>query len=381
MGQPPQHIGSSMQLYAKALVVLGLCIGLAACSLPRGAALQSEVVKAADKDAPGFSVYPVTRTFLAQLGAWPSAGQSKTQTWVPRQKGPIGRVILPGDRIQLSIWDSDENSLLAAPGSKVAKLQEMNVASNGNIFVPYVGAVRISGMSDQSARETVQDALGAVSPSAQVQLGSSPGARHSVNLVSGVNSPGAIPLEDRDMTVLAAITRGGGVSKDFTNPEVRLLRGDQTFATPLDRLFRSPRLDTTVRSGDKIIVAETDRYFLALGASGTEDLITFPRDEVTALEAVSLMGGIADSRADPKGVLVLREYPASAVREDAAQGPGQDRVVFVLDLTSADGLFSAGKFHIEPRDLVYATESPLTNARTVLGLIGAAFGVAQQLEN
>jgi polysaccharide biosynthesis/export protein len=53
-------------------------------------------------------------------------------------------------------------------------------------------------------------------------------------------------------------------------------------------------------------------------------------------------------------------------------------VVFTLDLTSADGLFSAGQFRIHSGDLVYATESPVTRAQTILSLIGSAFGVAAQ---
>jgi len=56
-----------------------------------------------------------------------------------------------------------------------------------------------------------------------------------------------------------------------------------------------------------------------------------------------------------------------------------DRVVFTLDLTSADGLFSAGIFHIMPGDLVYATESPVNAASTVLGLLGTVLGVAGAL--
>ena len=50
-------------------------------------------------------------------------------------------------------------------------------------------------------------------------------------------------------------------------------------------------------------------------------------------------------------------------------------MVFTIDLTTADGLFSAGQFRIQPGDLVYGTESPVTQARTIFGLIGSAFGV------
>jgi polysaccharide export outer membrane protein len=55
------------------------------------------------------------------------------------------------------------------------------------------------------------------------------------------------------------------------------------------------------------------------------------------------------------------------------------RVVFTVDLTSADGLFSAGKFEIMPNDLVYATESPIGAALTVFGVLRAALSLSNAL--
>lgn len=365
----------------KFLTALIAVIVLSACALPRGAALQSEIVKNSDAEVPDFAVHAVTKDFLPTVQKWPATGNVSQFSWVPKRKGPIGRVILAGDTVQLAVWDSDDNSLLTSPGAKVADLNAVKVATNGNIFVPYVGTVKIAGMTDQQARETIQKAIEGVSPSAQVQLTSVVGARHSVSVVSGVNNPGSFPLEERDMTVLAAISQGGGVSAQFENPQVRLLRGNTTYATSLDRLFKTPSLDTTLRGGDKIVIAETEKYFLALGASSKEELITFPKEHVTALDAISLMGGLTDSRANPEGVLVLREYGSNAVRSDGVRGPEQRRVVFTMDLTSADGLFSAGQFHIMPKDVVYATESPVNNARTILGLIGSSIGIARVFDN
>ena len=361
-------------ILASALLVSG-------CSLPRGAALQSEIVKQADAKNPQFAVYPVTGDLLPRYSKWPRTGNVSRYGWIGKQRGPIGRVILAGDTLNVAIWDSDENSLLTSAEQKVAQLQVMRVSTNGSIFVPYVGAVKVSGMTDNGARENVQEALTAVSPSAQVQLTSEAGKRHSVDVVSGVNSPGFFPLEERDMTVLSALSQSGGAKDSFSNPQIRLLRGNATYAISLDRLLKSPLLDTTLRSGDKIVVAEDESYFLALGASGREELITFPKSDVSALDAVTLMGGLSDTRANPEGILVLREYGLKSTRADGIKGPTNQRVVFTMDLTTADGLFSAGKFHIMPKDVVYATESPINSVRTVFGIVGSVFGLANQVSN
>ena len=113
------------------------------------------------------------------------------------------------------------------------------------------------------------------------------------------------------------------------------------------------------------------------GRRGSEAVHLFAKDSFSALEALSIIGGVSDTRADPQGILILRQYPAAAIRQDGT-GPVQERVVFTLDLTSADGLFSAGQFRIHSGDLVYATESPVTRAQTILTLIGNAFGVVGQ---
>jgi polysaccharide export outer membrane protein len=51
-----------------------------------------------------------------------------------------------------------------------------------------------------------------------------------------------------------------------------------------------------------------------------------------------------------------------------------------LDLTTADGLFSARNFQLADGDLVYVTESPVTTAQTVLGLLGSVVGLSNNLQ-
>ena len=115
----------------------------------------------------------------------------------------------------------------------------------------------------------------------------------------------------------------------------------------------------------------------ALGASGAESQVEFPQERITALEALSLTGGLNDARADAKSVLVLRNYPAKALRTAGSaegSGPDKQRVIFAIDLTSADGLFSAGQFYIQNKDVVVVAESPIGSAASVIGLAAGLVG-------
>lgn len=382
-----QSFGGIMGLISlRTLGALFVCGALASCgSLPRGAGLQSEVLAASDTTTTAagepvydFAVFDVRRDLLPVVHSWPQNGAAHRR-WIKHQTQPASLALAPGDMLNLTIWDAEENSLLTNAGQRVTQLPKTPIGSDGRIFVPFVGNLKVSGMSPQTARARIEQELTKTAPSAQVQLSVDPGVANTANLVSGMNAPGVYPLANRNTSLLSVLSQGGGVQARFENPQIKLMRGAQIYGIALKRVFDDPALDTTLVGGDRIIIEDDDRYFLSLGAAGSEALHKFPKAHVTALDALSIIGGVSDARADPQGILILREYASSAVRADIHKGPPQTRVVFTIDLTQADGLFSAGKFQIQPKDLIYATESPVTSAQTVFGILGSAIGLASRL--
>lgn len=371
------------QLLYRVLAMVA-CLALAGCSVPRGAGFQGEVLAAQDEKAADgskiydFEVVPITRGTHDVVRHWPSIG-TKSYAWPRRQVQPDSLLIAPGDLLSVLIWDAEENSLLTSPGQKVAELQEMQVQSDGRIFIPFVGEFRVAGMSEGTARARIEEKLVATVPSAQVQLRMLAGRGNAAYLVSGMFKPGSYPLDSRNVSLLSLLSTGGGVRTGMNNPQLRLFRGSKVYGTSVGRLLENPALDVIVQSGDRIIIEEDVRKFLSLGAAGREAVHPFPQDDLSALDALSMIGGVSDTRADPQGILILREYPASAVHVDGVNGPPKNRVVFTIDLTSADGLFSAGRFQVMPDDLVYATESPVGAARTVLGIFGTALTLSNRL--
>jgi polysaccharide export outer membrane protein len=364
----------------KYVLWITLCVSIAACgALPRGAAIRAEVLKGADEPEADFAVYPITKAFLPSVAEWPHAG-TQQYGWLSHSHGSSAQIIRAGDTLNVVIWDSAENSLLLAPGQRSTNLTNLRVGSGGAIFVPYVGKIRVVDRTPDSARMLLQRELENVAPGAQVQLSMAEGRTNSVDMIGGVSSPGNIKMPDQDFSVLAAISAAGGVKESLTNPQVKLVRAHKTYRTSLSRLFDNPKLDTRLLGGDRIIVENDQRYFLSLGATGSESQFPFNRDKVSALDALSTIGGVSDSRANPRGVLILREYSASALSA-GQRGPRQQRVVFTIDLTTSDGLFSARNFYINSGDLVLATESPVSSISTVAGLVGSAFSIVNAVTN
>ncbi len=370
----------------RAAAAFCLCGLIASCGpLPRGAGLQSEVL-AATRNDPGtdpvydFAVFEIKRDVLPTLANWPQRDTSHYH-WIKHQAQPASLIIAPGDELQIAIWDAEENSLLTGAGQRVAQLQNIKVNSDGRIFIPFVGDLRVAGMSPQTARARIETELAQsqTARTAQIQLSVTPGRANTADLVGGVAMPGVYPLPDRNYSLLSLLSKGGGVQGGLNNPQVRLMRGSKVYGIAVDRLYDDPQLDTVLMGGDRVLVEEDDRYFLSLGATGTEAIHKFTREQVSALEALSIVGGVSDTRANPQGILILREYTPAAVRSSITAGPPQTRVVFAIDLTTADGLFSAAKFNVQSGDLVYATESPVISARTVFGLLGTVLGLSRQL--
>lgn len=360
-----------------ALVWMALVFPIASCSPPQDVADVAQVVAGVDRPDANFAVQMVTRDTPEVVSEWPSSHPTHNLGWIAHQRTSSDPLIQPGDKLSLAVWDNDDSSLLSSPAQKVIQLPDLRVSSSGTIFLPYVDEVYVAKMTPAEARKAIQDKLLSIIPSAQVQLNYASGTQSSVVVVAGVPNPGNVPLSDRSTTVTSVLAQTGGVPNGMANPQVNLQRDGKLYRVSADTLLQRPELDTTLRGGDKIFITADDRYFMSLGAAGKEAVINFNRDTITTLEAMSMIGGLDQGTADPKGILILRNYPASAVRSDTQKGPPKQRMIFAFDLTSADGLFSAGEFKVEDRDLVLVTQSPLVNARTIVGFVASFLGAGR----
>ncbi|MEJ8562443.1 polysaccharide biosynthesis/export family protein [Yoonia sp. GPGPB17] len=273
------------------------CFALASCGLPRGAGFQSEILAASNANTAAegeepvydFAVYEVNRDTLPILQGWPVTGDD-TLPWIVAQEQPASLMIAAGDTVQVTIWDAEENSIFGATG--VTPLQPEVVSSNGRIFVPYIGDLRVTGMSPSTARQRIEEELIRTVPSAQVQLSVEPGRSNTANLAFGFAAPGLYPLLDRNVKILDLFSQAGGPNPELNSPQVRLVRGSRTFGIPFERLLREPSANIALRGGDRVYVEDDARKFIALGATGTQTVVDFPEVEFSAIEALAFIGGV-----------------------------------------------------------------------------------------
>ncbi len=367
------------KLSRRAFLMTGTAFAVSGCEVARGAPSRREVIRGADDEDAGFLLEIVTRDRLSFYPHWGSPTRERRTGWPSGGAVPTDQRIAPGDTLDLRIWDAEETSLLSGRNAPFADVANVVVTASGHVTLPYIDRVHVGGLTPDAARATLQEELTAISASAQVQLDVSRGRRNSVEMVGGVRNPGTFSLDERNMPLTSLIAAAGGVDGSLSNPQVQITRGSSVFRRPLDFVLDRPAHDPALQGGDRILISSDTRSFKALGAAGREDVITFDGEKVSALHGLSLMGGLTDTRADPKGLLVLRKYDKPV--QTQPEGPFRDRVVFSFDLTSAEGMFDADEFLLQDGDIVVATQAFITTVQRIFGVFRDTVGTGRTLQS
>lgn len=357
---------------AGTVAMFGVLAALSACGLPRSGPNKREIYKSSVLQDGDAYVVTVNAEVARQASIVPPLGF--TNGFVGA--GVVGSdEIRPGDVLNLSIWENVDNGLLADQGLNSTKLQEVQVDGDGYIFVPYAGRIRAAGNTPEALRRVITGKLDTQTPDPQVTVSRLAGDGATVSVMGGVGGQGVYPIERPTRTLAAMLAKAGGVVIKPEIAQITITRGTHTSTVWLTDLYDDPRNDIPLRPGDIILVEEDQRAFTAMGATGGQNRVQFDTQELSAIEAIAQVGGLATNFADPTGVFVFRkETPeiANAVlgRSDLTQPV---RMAYVLDLTEPSGIFNARDFMIRDDDTIYVTEAPYVQwHKTIAALTGTA---------
>lgn len=364
---------------ARHLALLAFVAALAACGLPRPGPNKREILQSAT-DAQGDAfVIPVDARVAKMVSTIPALGFPAAF----ESAGLVGSdEIRPGDTLGLTIWENVDDGLLASTGMNATALQEVQVDGQGYIFVPYAGRIKAAGNTPEGLRRVITEKLDPQTPDPQVSVARVAGDGATVSVLGGVGGSGVYPIERPTRSLSAMISRAGGVTVPPEIAQIKVTRGAHTGTIWLTDLYDNPRLDIALRGGDVILVDEDSRAFTAMGATGAQNRVDFTTQSLSAIEAIARVGGLQTQFADPKGVFVLRNESAATVntllgRSDLA---GEQRVVYVLDLTAPSGLFNARDFLIRDGDMVYVTEAPYVQWQKAVGALTGTANSAVALD-
>ena len=362
--------------------IVALCVMatiFSGCSLPRSGPTKNEIFSGAVQKQGDAFVVSVNDHVTAATAVVPALGFSDGLV----KAAAIGSdTIRPGDTLGLTIWENVDDGLLASASAGGASLEEIQVDGNGFIFVPYAGRIRASGNSPEAVRRIITEKLEAQTPDPQVLVRRLPGDGSTVSLIGGVNAQGVYPIERPTRTLTAMLAKAGGITLPPEITQITLIRGAHSGTIWLQDLYTDPRLDVALRAGDRILVEEDSRFFTALGATGAQQKVPFDTQSISAIEALAGVGGLSTVVADPTGIFVFRNEAADIANVVLGRNDliGAQRMIYVLDLTSPNGVFMARDFSIRDSDTVYVTEAPYTQFAKILGAIVSPLTAASSID-
>ncbi|MEM8789721.1 MAG: polysaccharide biosynthesis/export family protein [Pseudomonadota bacterium] len=276
--------------------------------------------------------------------------------------------INPGDTLSVTVWENVDNGLLVSLGQKLANLEQIQVDQRGEIFIPYAGTIRAQGLTPSELRQVITRELGNQTPDPQVEVRRVAGDGATVNLIGAVGAQGVYPVTPATSKLAPMLAQAGGATVDPEIAVVTVRRSGRSGSIFLKDLFENPALDIALRKGDTIIVEADRRSFNALGATVQQARVPFPAAELSALDALAVVGGLNPNLSDPTGIFVFRRETATvanrvAQADDLTDG---EPFAYVIDLTQPQGFFVAKDFQIRDDDTIYITEAPFVAWARVL---------------
>ncbi|WP_112311197.1 polysaccharide biosynthesis/export family protein [Pseudogemmobacter bohemicus] len=366
---------------AKALALIAVVAVTASCGLPRSGPNKKEIFAGSVLKKGDAFIVTVNPRVTRATAVLPSFGFSDTF----QKAGVMGSdTISNGDLLSVTVFENvRDDPLLGNTGQRVSQLTEVQVDGQGFVFIPYAGRIKAAGNTVEGVRNAITRKLDEQTPDPQVQVARVAGDGSTVTINGSVAAPGVFPIEQPTRTLASMLARAGGVAIDPATALVRVTRGGQTGKIWLKDLWANPKMDIALRPGDRIVIEEDERKFTALGATGAQTVVPFESESLSAVEALATVGGLQTMAADPTGVFVFRNEPAAIANAVLGRNDlqGDQRLVYVLDLTAPTGMFEARDFLIRDGDTVYVTEAPYVQWQKSLSVLTGSAGAAASLNS
>ena len=282
-------------------------LAVSACGLPRSGPTRARSSRVPSKGWGGTHIVSVDDRVNRAASHSPAYGFGSG--FPQRQRGRAD-VVRPGDVLGLSIWENVDDGLLAAMGSSSTQLTQLQVDSQGYIFVPYAGRVKASATARTSCAASSPKTLQPDPGPAGHWVTRVAGDGATVSVMGKVNAQGVYPIERPTRTLSSMLSKSGGVSIE---PEVagghRQARQFQRQGLAA-RSLSNTRNDIALRPGDVILVEEDQRSFTALGARVADRSAAGQRADQRHRGRGHGRRSL-DAARRPQGVFVLREEPQS----------------------------------------------------------------------
>ncbi len=341
------------------LLALAGAVWLSGCALAPGGHMDYRTETAPLDDL--VDIEPITpglvatyRNGISRAAPMPEGLRADIEAWTYR--------IAPGDVLSITVYGRPELTIPAG-GERSADESGNEVSSDGTIFFPFVGRVRVAGKTLEEVRLDISERLAEyiVEPQIDIRVAA---FRSQKVLVSGsVEQPGSLPITSVPLTVADAISQAGGAREGANWHEVILTRNGEEQRLSLYALLRQgdQTQNRLLQHGDVLHVPSAENQAVAvMGQVRSPGNIALSNERLSLTDALARAGGVDEGTAQPSGIFVIRGQ---------AQSSDKIATVYQLDIGNATAFTMGSNFPLEPQDVIYVTTAPLARWNRVISLL------------
>lgn len=257
------------------------------------------------------------------------------------------------DELLMSVWGEPQLSQV-----------RLIVGPDGNVNVPIAGVIKAEGLTVDKLAEAVKQGLKDAQflLDAKVQMLLMVMHKPTVNVTGIVNRPGKFEFKDGD-TVMGAVAQAGSYIVDSSDLAGATLtrKSGEVININLHKLYIKGDMtqNLPLKNGDTIFIPEdTKNKIYVLGEVLRPSMYTL-KENMTALQAVSMAGGPVPDRGKLRGTMVIRGNPANPekIKVDIS------KMIAKGDLGQDIGLM--------PGDMVYVPKSNKPTLQEIGGILQA----------
>lgn len=279
----------------------------------------------------------------------------------------------PGDVVGIVVYDHPE--LLPSSGAVISQQSDPTgvsvapgfiVNSSGEISFPYVGRVKLQGLTEIDASDLIARRIATYIREPQVTVRIQAFRSQRAYVEGEVKTPGLQIFTDVPMTLAEAISRAGGITPTGDRSFVTLTRGKQTTILNLPYLQErgSDASNIPLKNGDVINVRNREESKVyVMGEVLRPSALLMRNGKLSLNEALGESGGPNLATSNPGQIYVIRNSSAGTPE------------IFHLDAKNPASLALADRFSLLPRDVVYIDPVPLVQWSRLINLIIPAASV------